>query len=78
MVHGTCLDSFNCSIHSTTVEVFKWENIMTPDQRTRIIEKILEDHDDETLFELLKLDLFDIFNAALLSKSDDELLEIIL
>ena len=51
---------------------------MTNDQREKIIDKILDENDDETLFNLLKLDLQDILNEALNKKTDDELLDIIL
>lgn len=51
---------------------------MTNEQREKIIDKILDENDDETLFNLLKLDLQDILNEALNKKTDDELLDIIL
>ena len=51
---------------------------MNQELRQRLIDKILEENDDETLFNLLKLDLQDIFIKALESKTDSELLEIIL
>ena len=51
---------------------------MTAEQREKIIDKILDENDDETLFHLLKLDLQDILNEALNKKTDDELLDIIL
>ncbi len=51
---------------------------MTPEQREKIIEKILNENDNESLFELLKLDFDDIFNSALNKLDDNELLEIIL
>jgi hypothetical protein len=51
---------------------------MTTEQREKIIDKILDENDDETLFNLLKLDLQDILVKSLESKTDDELLDIIL
>jgi hypothetical protein len=51
---------------------------MTIEQREKIIEKILSEHDNESLFEILKLDWDIIFSDALNSKTDNELLEIIL
>ena len=51
---------------------------MTNEQRLRVIDKILEENDNETLWELLGLDFEEVFNKALNAKSDDELLEMIL
>jgi hypothetical protein len=52
---------------------------MTKEQREKIILKIIEENDDETLFkEILGLDLYEIFENELQKKSDDELLSILL
>jgi len=52
---------------------------MTKEQRDKLILKILEDNDEETLFkEILNLDLYEIMENELNKKSDDELLDIIL
>lgn len=52
---------------------------MTKEQREKIISKILEENDEETLFkEILKLDLWGILESELEKKSDEELLDIIL
>ncbi len=52
---------------------------MTTEQRERLIDKILDEYSDETLFsEILKLDLHDIFIKELAKKTDAELLDIIL
>lgn len=50
---------------------------MTPAQRELIKEKLLE-HDNEKLFNILKLDFDKIFNEAIDKLSDNELLEIFL
>jgi hypothetical protein len=52
---------------------------MTPEQRERLIDKILSEYDEATLFtEILKLDFEGIFIKELSKKTDAELLEIIL
>ncbi len=52
---------------------------MTKEQREKLILKIIDENDDETLFkDILKLDLYEIIEAELEKKSDDELLNIIL
>lgn len=52
---------------------------MTKEQREKLILKIIDDNDEETLFkEILNLDLYEIIGKELSKKSDDELLDIIL
>jgi hypothetical protein len=52
---------------------------MTKEQREKLILKIIDDNDEETLFkEILNLDIYEIIEKELNKKSDDELLEIIL
>lgn len=52
--------------------------MLTPEQREKIIEKILNGYSDETLFEKLNLDLYLIFNAELEKKSDLDLVNFII
>ena len=52
--------------------------MLTKEQREKIIEKILNDGNDEDLFQKLNLDLYEIFNTELDKKTDDELLNFIL
>ena len=52
---------------------------MTPEQRDRLIYKILSEIDEATLFTaILKLDFQDILEKELSKKTDAELLDIIL
>jgi hypothetical protein len=52
---------------------------MTNEQREKLILKIIDDNDEETLFkEILNLDIYEIIEKELSKKSDDELLDIIL
>lgn len=52
--------------------------MLTKEQKEKIIEKIINSYSDETLFEKLNLDLYDIFNAELEKKSDLELVNFII
>lgn len=52
--------------------------MLTKEQKEKIIEKIINNYSDETLFEKLNLDLYDIFNAELEKKSDLELVNFII
>lgn len=51
---------------------------MKPELREKIIEKLLMEEDNESLFNKLCLDLDEVFRNELEKKSDDELLEMIL
>ena len=61
-----------------TKQTTKDEFMLTPEQREKIIEKILNGYSDETLFEKLNLDLYLIFNAELEKKSDLDLVNFII
>jgi hypothetical protein len=52
---------------------------MTKEQREKLILKIIDENDEETLFkDILNLDIYEIIERELDKKSDDELLNIIL
>jgi hypothetical protein len=52
---------------------------MTKEQREKLILKIIDENDEETLFkDILNLDIYEIIERELEKKSDDELLNIIL